>query len=636
MVSGRTVSRLPRLKGLEVLVPLNQGGMGEVWLAKRKGAHGFQRLVALKVIRGDLAKDDAIRNMFLDEARVLSHLDHPAVAQVLDFGEQASNLYLALEYVPGLSLSRLLKRRRGPVPAPVAARMIAEVARGLHAVHGQTDDSDRPLEIVHRDISPQNIMISFDGRMKLLDFGIALVNERLAPETSTGFVKGKIAYVAPEQITGVDVDRRTDVYSLCIVLHELLTGAALFAHRTSPLAAAEDRKRPPRPSRTVRIPGRLEKVVMRGLRMDPNRRWQSARDLAVELEAFATRAGGPTLEAFAERELAQDRGAHKMWIRSLAQTETVGPPPAELAEEVDIEIGSSVIEAQALDEAATPSGGRRWLALAAAVLLALGAAGWAMGLPQALTGGAPSASSSVAGTEGSGEEAVPLEPAASTADERAPAAAPSQTLEATPDGENEAALEADGKPETDGTSEGGEPTDEDHGAEEAPEVAAATSEAGEAPQEESTSDEKTTPEPEAPSEGPVASEDRLAPETGSKPEAPATAADATSSDGETTGAAPTEDVERTGSVAPKRAELPTRRQAESSRTQGKWGRLTLRARPGGWILVDGQVFGRTPLIDARIRAGRHKVALRRPGDDAPRWSSWVNVRDGRHVRLDLR
>lgn len=346
------MSRIPRkrplrVKDLEIIVPLTRGGMGEVWLARRTGMYGFDRIVAVKLIRSELASDENLRHMFVDEARVLSQLSHPVVAQVYEFGEKYGTLYLTMEYVPGLSMSRFMARRGRPIDPAVAARMIADIARGLHAVHEQKDEAGQPLNIVHRDVSPQNIMMSFDGQMKLIDFGIALIVERSVDSTNVGMVKGKISYVSPEQIAGLDVDRRSDVYSLCVVLHELLTGQVLFEPRSNAIEAAKDRQRPTKPSKRVKVPKQLERIVMKGLSANPAKRWQDSREMALALEEFSTKYGAPSLASFAETELEKDRVAHQTWLQSLATTiaSEIQPPPTELLEEEEmgIEVSSSSI-----------------------------------------------------------------------------------------------------------------------------------------------------------------------------------------------------------------------------------------------------------------------------------------------------
>ncbi len=214
--------------GLEILTKLSSGGMGDVLLARRRGVHGFEKLLAVKTIRGDLARRNDIRAMFHDEAKLVARLDHPAIAQVYDFGEEDGLLYLAMEYVPGLSLNKLLVKRQRPVPHLIAARIAADVCRGLHAAHQLTDVEGKPLGVVHRDVTPGNVILTFDGHVKILDFGIAFMNERESPDTQVGELKGKPSYMAPEQLRGERVDRRSDLYSLSVVLHEMLTGRKLF------------------------------------------------------------------------------------------------------------------------------------------------------------------------------------------------------------------------------------------------------------------------------------------------------------------------------------------------------------------------------------------------------------------------
>ena len=203
----------------EILARLSTGGMGEVLLGRRHGALGFEKLCAVKTIRGDLTSRADFRAMFLDEARLVARLDHPSIAQVYDFGEEGSTLYLAMEYVPGVPLSQLLKAGRAPFPPSIAARMIADVLRGLHYAHEVTDVSGQPLGVVHRDVSPQNIILTFEGRMKILDFGIAITKDREAPDTAVGVLKGKPSYMAPEHLRGGAVDRRADVFSASVVIN---------------------------------------------------------------------------------------------------------------------------------------------------------------------------------------------------------------------------------------------------------------------------------------------------------------------------------------------------------------------------------------------------------------------------------
>lgn len=327
-----------RVRGLEVLAKLSAGGMGEVLLARRRGVHGFEKLLAVKVIKGELARRPDIRSMFHDEARLVARIFHPNVAQVYDFGESEGVLYLAMEYVPGLPLHQLLATRGRPLPPLVAARIVSEAARGLHAAHELTDLDGEPLGVVHRDVSPGNLILTYDGRVKILDFGIAFMTERESPDTVVGELKGKPSYMAPEQLRAERVDRRSDIYALCVVLHELLTGRKLFTRgNVVATALAVERGEVPQPSLFVSLPDGLEAVVMRGLEKAPEHRHPDARALAEALDQVVQRENGPTLEGFVESELAEPSAHHRAWLQRVltrsAATEPApvieAPPPAE-------------------------------------------------------------------------------------------------------------------------------------------------------------------------------------------------------------------------------------------------------------------------------------------------------------------
>src|SRR5262249_57374499 len=167
----------------------------------------------------------AVRAMFLDEAAILARLNHPAVGTVHDFGEQGGTLYMVMEYVAGIPLREVVQYGMPPV---VAARAIAEACRGVHAAHELRDLAGHLLGVVHRDLSPDNLMFGFDGHVKVIDFGIALIKNRQAPVTELGTVKGKPPYMSPEQVKNEAMDRRSDVFSLAVVLWEMLTGRGLF------------------------------------------------------------------------------------------------------------------------------------------------------------------------------------------------------------------------------------------------------------------------------------------------------------------------------------------------------------------------------------------------------------------------
>jgi eukaryotic-like serine/threonine-protein kinase len=211
----------------EILCPVARGGMGNVWIARMRGKYGFEKLVALKTILADRSQEPRVKRMFLDEARIASHVDHVNVARILDLGEQSGLLYLTMEWVEGDSLSRLQRVVQGKgreVSPGVALRVVADACSGIQAVHDLRDHDGADLGVVHRDVSPQNILLGVDGVAKVIDFGIAKARHRLSGETSEGVLKGKLLYMAPEQAVGGEIDRRADVYSLGAVLYTLLAG----------------------------------------------------------------------------------------------------------------------------------------------------------------------------------------------------------------------------------------------------------------------------------------------------------------------------------------------------------------------------------------------------------------------------
>jgi eukaryotic-like serine/threonine-protein kinase len=310
------------IAGFDILAKLSSGGMGDVLLARRRGVHGFEKLLAIKTIRGDLAKRPDIRAMFLDEARLSARLDHPTIAQVYDFGEQEETLFLAMEYVPGIALNKLLAKRGGPIPSLVAMRIVAEVCRGLHAAHELCDTDGNALGVVHRDVTPGNLILTFDGHMKILDFGIAFMKGRESPDTIVGELKGKPSYMAPEHLRGEGVDRRADLYSISVVLHELLTGRKLFTRDSvvATVLAVETSAVPPPSSIAGPLSPGLDEIVLKGLERKKEDRFPDARAMAVALDrliALEPSAAHETLEAFVESTLVEERDAHRAWLSSV-------------------------------------------------------------------------------------------------------------------------------------------------------------------------------------------------------------------------------------------------------------------------------------------------------------------------------
>jgi serine/threonine-protein kinase len=312
---------LPKRVGrYEVLGQLAAGGMAEILLARLSGRADFKRAVVLKRILRSYATNQAFVKMFLDEARTVASLRHPNVVHVQELGEHEGDPFLVMEYVAGENASSLLKRAvtTGDGFDPrLAAHLVSEVCAGLHAAHELTDETGRPQNLVHRDVSPQNVLVAYDGHVKLVDFGVVLVDRR-DTRTEPGEVKGKFDYMSPEQMLAKPLDRRSDIFSLGILLYELSTGRRLFK-RASHAKTIEAITREPvvPPSRVLSpsappYPAKLDSIVMRALSKDPNERYATAADMRKDLLEVARELPSP-VEALAElmRHLFPDRIAEK-------------------------------------------------------------------------------------------------------------------------------------------------------------------------------------------------------------------------------------------------------------------------------------------------------------------------------------
>ncbi len=213
-----------------LLERINVGGMAEVFMAKTFGVEGFERLVAVKRILPNIAEDTEFIQMFVDEAKIAVQLTHANIVQVFDLGKVADSYYIAMEFVHGRDLRALFDRCRHegePMSVAQACFIVMKVCEGLDYAHNKRDAQGTELHLVHRDVSPQNILVSYDGELKLVDFGIAKAAGK-ASKTQAGILKGKFGYMSPEQVRGLPIDRRSDIFSLGIILYELLTGERLF------------------------------------------------------------------------------------------------------------------------------------------------------------------------------------------------------------------------------------------------------------------------------------------------------------------------------------------------------------------------------------------------------------------------
>ncbi len=267
------------------------GGMAEVFKAKRGGVEGFEKIVAVKRILPHLSDNKEFVDMFVDEAKMVARLSHPNIVQIFDLGRIEGSYYIAMEYVHGHDL-RTIERRAAEkglrMPLDLGLQVVSQVCAALEHAHRKKDEGGRPLEIVHRDVSPQNILISFEGDVKLVDFGIAKAVAKAA-STDRGSLRGKLLYMSPEQAWGRPIDRRSDVFSLGIVLYELVTESKPFAVSDSELTILELVRQclitPPREV-NPRVPEALDRVIMKALAREPDERYQDAGQMQRGLERF--------------------------------------------------------------------------------------------------------------------------------------------------------------------------------------------------------------------------------------------------------------------------------------------------------------------------------------------------------------
>jgi serine/threonine protein kinase len=264
------------------------GGMAEVFRAKRTGVEGFEKVVAVKRILSHLSDNKEFVDMFIDEAKMVAGLAHPNVAQIFDLGKHEKNYWIAMEYVHGRDLRTIIRRTREhglKIPLDISTFVVSKVCAALEYAHRKKDDKGQPMLIVHRDISPQNILISFEGDVKLTDFGIAKAASK-ASTTDKGALRGKLLYMSPEQAWGKPMDKRSDVFSLGIVFYEMLTEQKPFlgTSETSILETVRECRVPPPTTINDKIPEKLESVVMKALERDPEVRYQDAGEMLRDLE----------------------------------------------------------------------------------------------------------------------------------------------------------------------------------------------------------------------------------------------------------------------------------------------------------------------------------------------------------------
>jgi serine/threonine protein kinase len=264
------------------------GGMAEVFRAKRAGVEGFEKIVAVKRILPHLSDNKEFVDMFVDEAKMVAGLTHPSIVQIFDLGKIERTYFIAMEYIHGRDLRTILRRAKDKgirIPLDLSVLIVSRVSSALEYAHRKKDEAGHPLKIVHRDISPQNILISFEGDVKLTDFGIAKATSK-ATSTDKGALRGKLLYMSPEQAWGKPMDRRSDVFSLGVVCYEMITDRKPFLGTSEKgiLEMVRECRIAPPSTLNPRVPERLERVVMRALAREPEQRYQDAGEMLRELE----------------------------------------------------------------------------------------------------------------------------------------------------------------------------------------------------------------------------------------------------------------------------------------------------------------------------------------------------------------
>ncbi len=319
-------------RALRFLLELGRGGMGVVYLAVARGPAGFQKLKVVKRLRADLAADEQACAMFLDEARLAARLEHPNIVQTNEVGFDGKHYFLEMEYLDGQTYDRLVQRAagRGGLDLGLAVWVLSQVLAGLEHAHALKDLEGRGLHVVHRDVSPHNVMLTYEGTVKLLDFGIAKARGATSAETQTGVVKGKVTYMAPEQATRRVVDRRADIYAVGVMLWQALTGTRFYGDANDfeifmLLRKGDEAQR----ARAVNpgAPAPLEEIAARALSVDPAQRYASAADMQGALERWLTDnpgGGGRVLSARMNELFADHRAAVRAEIETQMRVDAVG------------------------------------------------------------------------------------------------------------------------------------------------------------------------------------------------------------------------------------------------------------------------------------------------------------------------
>lgn len=334
----------PRTVGRYVMYgEIAAGGMATVHFGRLLGAAGFARPIAIKRLHPQFVSDPDFVKMFLDEARLAARIAHPNVVPTLDVVESDGEVFLVMEYVRGVTLSQLTraaKQAKANIPPIISVGIVSAILQGLHAAHEATNDFGEPLQLVHRDVSPQNVLVGADGVARLLDFGIAKASGRLHT-TRQGKLKGKLSYMAPEQFRNEPISPRTDLYAAAVILWELLTGRRLF-HADSEagtMSMVLNAAVAPPSTITSGLPTALDGVVIRGLQHDPARRFANAREMSAELDACLGVPSTVEIAHWVEQTVGADLRERATRVAAMERAAAeVGDPPSQrdVSSRVDI------------------------------------------------------------------------------------------------------------------------------------------------------------------------------------------------------------------------------------------------------------------------------------------------------------
>ncbi|RME78310.1 MAG: serine/threonine protein kinase [Planctomycetota bacterium] len=284
------ISQLVDLNKFEIVREIAKGGMGTVYEALQHGVEGFRKTVALKVILGEYSRDPEFVEMFIGEAKLVADLVHQNIVQIYQLGKMKNYYYIAMEYINGVNLKEFIERHiqlGREIPIELAAFIVSRVCRGLEYAHKKTDRRGRPLNVVHRDISPANIMLTFEGVVKITDFGIAKA-ANLMRDREGEVLMGKLRYMSPEQAQYKKTDNRSDLFSLGVVLYELLSGSVLFEEGDTQTTIDNILYKEIQPLQNFKpeVPDELNRIVMKALSRKPEKRYQSAGEMGYDLEHY--------------------------------------------------------------------------------------------------------------------------------------------------------------------------------------------------------------------------------------------------------------------------------------------------------------------------------------------------------------